>query len=162
MRSSCKAERGSPTHGRPNPLEDLAMPSLRQIACAALVAFAVAAPSAFAQTALLDGKVFVADAGLKGKPADEKGDVLTFAGGRFHSSLCDQWGYDKGEYKATKVGDAVQFEAVTVSEKYGRNVWKGTIKGAEIEGTFLFHPKPGFFNKNPAPEEHWLKGKAKS
>ena len=137
------------------------MRNVGPVALAALLLAAAAAPSTFAQTALLDGKVFVADAGLKGKPADEKADVLTFADGRFHSSLCDQYGYDKGQYKATRVGDAVQFEAVTVSEKYGRNVWKGTIRGNDIEGTFLFHPKPGFFNRNPAPEEHWFKGKAK-
>jgi hypothetical protein len=134
----------------------------RSIAFAALAVAALASfPTAFAQPALLDGRAFVADAGHKGKPADEKGDVLTFANGRFHSSLCDQYGYDKGEYKATRNGDAVEFEAVTVSEKYGRNVWKGTIRGNDIEGTFLFHPKPGFFNRNPAPEEHWFKGKAK-
>ena len=137
------------------------MRNARYVACALFAAAALAAPMAFAQTALLDGRAFVADAGLKGKPADEKGDVLTFAGGKFHSSACDKYGYDKGDYKATKVGDAVEFEAVTLSEKYGRNVWKGTIRGTEIEGTFLFHPKPGFFNKNPAPEEHWFKGKAK-
>jgi hypothetical protein len=134
----------------------------RLIAVAALLVAAFAAPIACAQASLLEGRVFVADAGHKGKAADEKGDVLTFADGRFHSSMCDQFGYDKGEYKATRNGDAVEFEAVTVSEKYGRNVWKGTIKGAEIEGTFQFYPKPGFFNRNPAPEEHWFKGKAKS
>ena len=133
----------------------------RFIACAALALAAFAAPPAFAQANLLDGRVFIADTGIKGKAADEKDDVLTFAGGKFHSSACDKYGYDKGEYKATKVGDAVEFEAVTLSEKYGRNVWKGTIRGGEIEGTFFFHPKPGFFNKNPAPEEHWFKGKAK-
>ena len=133
----------------------------RLIAFAALTVAASAAPLAQAQTAMLDGKAFVADAGHKGKAADEKGDVITFADGKLHSSMCDQYGYDKGAYKATRVGDAVEFEATTVSEKYGRNVWKGTIKGNEIEGTFLFYPKPGFFNKNPAPEEHWFKGKAK-
>lgn len=131
------------------------------IAFASVLAAALATPCAFAQPALLDGRAFVAEAGVKGKPADEKDDVLTFAEGKFHSSACDKYGYGKGEYKATKVGDAVEFEAVTLSEKYGRNVWKGTIRGAEIEGTFLFHPKPGFFNKNPAPEEHWFKGKEK-
>lgn len=135
----------------------------RLIATAALLAAALAAPPAvFAQAAALDGKAFVADAGLKGKPADEKDDVITFAEGKLHSSACDQYGYDKGAYKATQVGDAVQFEATTVSEKYGRNVWKGTVRGNEIEGTFLFYPKPGFFNRNPAPEEHWFKGKAKT
>ena len=128
----------------------------------ALVAASLAASLAFAQTAALDGRAFVADAGLKGKPADEKNDVLTFADGKFHSSLCDQWGYGKGEYQAKKLGDSFEFEAVTLSEKHGRNVWKGTIRGGEIEGTFVFYPKPGFFNSNPAPEEHWFKGKAKS
>ena len=133
----------------------------RSIAVAALAVAAVASPFTYAQTAMLDGRAFLADAGLKGKPADEKGDVITFADGKLHSSLCDQYGYDKGAYKATKVGDAVEFEATTNSEKYGRNVWKGTVRGNDIEGTFLFYPKPGFFNKNPAPEEHWFKGKVK-
>jgi hypothetical protein len=138
------------------------MRNSRLIAGAALVVAACAPLLALAQASLLEGHAFVADAGLKGKPADEKGDVLTFSAGKFHSSACDQYGYDKGDYKAAKVGDAVEFEAVTLSEKYGRNVWKGTVRGGEIEGTFVFHPKPGFFNKNPAPEEHWFKGKAKS
>jgi hypothetical protein len=133
----------------------------RLIACAALALAAFSAPYTLAQTAVLDGRAFVAEGGLKGKAADEKDDVLTFADGKFHSSSCDQYGYGKGEYKAARVGDAVEFEATTLSEKYGRNVWKGTIRGGEIEGTFVFHPKPGFFNKNPAPEEHWFKGKAK-
>jgi hypothetical protein len=134
----------------------------RYLASAALLAAVLAAPSAFAQKAPLDGRTFAAEAGLKGKAADEKGDVITFADGKFHSSACDQYGYNKGEYKATKAGEAIEFEAVTLSEKYGRNVWKGTVRGGEIEGTFVFYPKPGFFNKNPAPEEHWFKGKAKS
>jgi len=134
----------------------------RYLASAALLAAVLAVPSAFAQKAPLDGRAFAAEAGLKGKAADEKGDVITFADGKFHSSACDQYGYNKGEYKATKAGEAIEFEAVTLSEKYGRNVWKGTVRGGEIEGTFVFYPKPGFFNKNPAPEEHWFKGKAKS
>ena len=138
------------------------MPVSFRIACTAFVAAALLSPTAFAQTAALDGRVFVADAGLKGKAADEKDDVISFAGGRFHSQLCDQFGYNKGEYQATTVGDAVQFEAVTLSDRYGRNVWKGTIRGGEIEGTFVHHPKGWLLNPNPAPIEHWFKGKAKS
>lgn len=133
----------------------------RIIACATLAASVLAAPVALSQTAPLDGRVFVGEAGYKGKPAHEK-EVITFAGGKFHSSACDPYGYDKGDYKATKVGDAIEFEATTQSEKYGRNTWKGTIRGNELEGTMVFQPKPGFFNKNPAPEEHWFKGTAKS
>ena len=138
------------------------MRNSRLIASAALAVAAAAAPFASAQTAILDGHAFVADAGLKGKAADEKDDVLTFADGKIHSSSCDKYGYDKGAYKASKVGDAVEFEAETLSEKYGRNVWKGTIKGGEIEGTMVFYPKGWMLNPNPTPEEHWFKGKAKS
>jgi hypothetical protein len=121
-----------------------------------------AVPVAEAQTVTLEGRVFVADAGVKGKAADEKDDVLTFANGRFHSSSCDQWGYDKGVYKASSSGGATSFEAETNSAKYGRLVWKGTVRGNEIEGTFMQYPKPGIFDSNPAPIEHWFKGRAKT
>ena len=117
---------------------------------------------ASAQTALLDGKVFIGDAGVKGKPVDEKGDVITFKDGTFHSSICDQYGYNKGSYKASASGDATSFEVETVSEKDGRLVWKGSVRGSEIEGTFVHYRKGGFFNSNPAPVEHWFKGTAKS
>ena len=49
-----------------------------------LAALALAAiPVAHAQTAILDGKAFVAEAGERGKPVEEKNDILTFAGGKF-------------------------------------------------------------------------------
>jgi hypothetical protein len=139
------------------------MKTVRNLLFCSFCAMALAvAPAVFAQGASLDGKTFVADAGEKGKAADEKGDVITFAGGKFHSSACDQYGYGKGDYKATTAGDAIQFEAVTMSEKDGRLVWKGTVRGDQIEGTFVHHRKPGIFNKNPEPVEHWFKGKAKA
>jgi hypothetical protein len=118
--------------------------------------------AAQAQTAALDGRIFVADAGEKGKAADEKNDVITFAGGKFHSSACDQYGFGKGNYVARAAGEAVTFEAETQSEKDGRLVWKGTVRGSEIEGTFVHYRKGGFFNSNPEPIEHWFKGKIKS
>jgi hypothetical protein len=128
-----------------------------------LVAAALAyVPHALAQTALLDGKAFVADAGEKGKPADEKADLVTFGGGKFHSSSCDQYGYSKGDYKATRAGDTIQWEAETTSEKDGRLVWKGTVRGSEIEGTFVHYRKGWLLNPNPDPIEHWFKGKAKT
>ena len=121
-----------------------------------------AMPLAQAQAPTLDGKVFVADAGEKGKPADEKSDVITFAGGKLHSSACDQYGFGKGDYKYSVAGDAVAFEAQTQSEKDGRLVWKGTVRGDEIEGTFVHYRKGWMLNPNPAPIEHWFKGKVKS
>jgi hypothetical protein len=109
----------------------------------------------------LDGRAFVAEAGEKGKAADEKADVITFAGGKFHSSACDQYGYNKGDYRAASQAGATTFEAETSSEKDGRLVWKGTIRGNEIEGTFVHYRKGWMLNPNPEPVEHWFKGQAK-
>ena len=115
-----------------------------------------------AQALPLDGKVFVADIGYKGKDAHDKGDIITFKDGKFHSATCDQYGYNKGDYKAATQGDATTFDVETQSEKYGRLQWKGTVRAGQIEGTFVMLPKPGFFDRNPAPVEHWFKGQAKS
>ena len=122
-----------------------------------------AMPMAQAQSpaATLDGRTFVADAGEKGKAADAKADVITFASGRFHSSACDQYGYTGGEYRASSQAGATTFEAETASEKDGRLVWKGTIRGNEIEGTFVHYRKGWMLNPNPEPVEHWFKGQAK-
>ena len=124
--------------------------------------FMLSAAPVAAQTTPLDGKTFIAEAGEKGKAADEKNDVITFKDGKFHSSSCDQYGYGKGDYKSSLQGDAVTFEAETKSEKDGRLVWKGSIRGDLIEGYFTHYRKGGFFNANPAPIEHWFKGKVKS
>ena len=132
------------------------------LAAGVLGASLVLSPALFAQTASLDGRAFVGDAGMKGKEADEKGDVLTFNGGMFHSSSCDQYGYSKAAYKATAAGDAIQFEVETTSEKDGRLVWKGTVRGSDIEGTFVHYRKGWLLNPNPEPQEHWFKGKAKT
>ena len=113
------------------------------------------------QAAPLDGKVFIADAGIKGKEADEKGDVITFKEGKFHSSLCDQYGYNTAAYKAVEQGGAIAFEVETTSEKDGRLVWKGSVRGDQVEGSFIHYRKGGFFNSNPTPVEHWFKGQAK-
>ena len=121
----------------------------------------VSAQSA-APAATLDGKVFLADAGIKGKAADEKDDVLSFTNGKFHSSSCDQYGYNKGDYKTIAEADGIRFETETYSEKYGKLAWRGVVRGDAIEGTFIQYPKAGFFNSNPAPIEHWFKGKVKS
>jgi len=121
-------------------------------------AFVLAAP-AWAQSGSLDGKVFVAEAGEKGKAADERGDLISFASGTFHSSACDKYGFQKADYRSA---DGKAFDAETTSEKDGRIVWKGVVQGDSIEGTFVHYPKAWLLNPNPAPVEHWFKGKAKS
>lgn len=126
---------------------------------AALMALPVT--QAAAQAMPLEGKVFVADIGYKGKDAHDKNDIITFKDGKFHSATCDQYGYNKGAYKTATQGDATTFEVETESEKYGRLQWRGTVRGSQIEGNFTMFPKPGFFDRNPAPVEHWFKGQAK-
>ena len=63
----------------------MSMQSTRNVisiaALAALFAATLVLTPVGAQTATLDGKVFVADAGEKGKAADEKGDIITFKDG---------------------------------------------------------------------------------
>lgn len=126
-----------------------------------VLAACLAVIPAAALPGLLDGKVFIGDAGEKGKPADEKDDVITFQDGMFHSKVCDQWGYSKGAYRATAEGDVITFETETVSPKDGRLVWKGTVKGDSLEGVFTHYRKPWLLRRNPAPIEHWVKAKLK-
>lgn len=127
----------------------------------ALIVYVLNPSHAQAAAGALDGKAFIADAGERGKAADEKGDVITFADGVFHSSLCDKWGYGKGEYKVTGGTESINFEAETVSAKDGRLQWKGTIKGDIIEGSFIYFRKPSVLRPNPEPVEHWFKGRSK-
>jgi len=67
----------------------------------------------------------------------------------------------EGAYKASATGEAVSFEAETNSARYGKLLWKGTIRGNEIEGTFVHYRKGWMLNPNPEPVEHWFKGQAK-
>ena len=109
---------------------------------------------------LLDNKTFIADTGPKGKPAEEKGDVLTFRDGQFHSSICDQYGYSKALYQSRPEGNVIAFETETRSEKDGRLVWRGMVRGNDVEGTIL-HYKKGLFGVSGTPVEMWFKGTLK-
>ena len=136
--------------------------SARSVLCAAVLACAATLAPASWAAGPLDGKVFVGEAGEKGKAADEKNDVLTFADGKFHSSACDQYGFGKGDYTARVDGDATYFEVTTTSEKEGRLVWKGALKNGALEGSFVHERKPAWYRPNPEPIEHWFKAVPKS
>ncbi len=133
-------------------------PSIRKAFPITLFALAAVLPISSWAQASLDGKAFVAEAGEKGKAADEHEDLITFASGTFHSSACDKYGFTKSSYSSA---DGRSFDAETTSEKDGRIVWKGTVNGDTIEGTFVHHPKGWLLNPNPIPVEHWFKGKVK-
>ena len=126
------------------------VPSRRQALALALGAAATvqAAPAA-AQGASLDGRRFDGVFIERGKTSGDA-DTLTFQGGRFRSSACDRYGYSDAAYKTSAAGDAVAFEAETVSPKYGKLQWKGVVRGDKLDATAtsLREGKP--------PIENWV------
>jgi hypothetical protein len=107
----------------------------------------------------LEGRRFDTQAGMAGKPGHVPSDILSFAGGLFHSSDCDQYAYGKGRYTTRVESDgSIRFEARTESPTYGHNVWSGRVRGRSIEGEFVFHRKPTFWRPSPDPLPHWFKG----
>lgn len=130
-------------------------------ACRAALALALGAqwPLHAAANDGLEGRRFDTQAGMAGKPAHVPSDILSFAAGLFHSADCDQYQYGKGRYTRTVEPDgAIRFEAETESPTYGRNLWKGVIRGRSIEGEFVFLRKPTWWRPNPEPLPHWFKG----
>ncbi len=97
-----------------------------------------AAPSGYAGGPL-DGKAFL----IKG----EKGEVLSFEDGKFHSSECEKWGFGKGDYTTTSTGDATMFSAKTSSAKHGNMVWTGTVTADRLEGSYTWTKKAWFRTK---------------
>ena len=88
----------------------------------------------------LDGKTFTAF-------LDGEDDVLTFQDSTFHSLSCDEWGFGTGEYTTEEQGDSISFEVKTTSENDGSLVWKGTVRGDTIKGSYLWTKKGWFGTK---------------
>jgi hypothetical protein len=109
-------------------------PWLLRAAVLAGSALVFAGAPALAET--LDGKTFDGVFIAKGKTRGDA-DTLSFRNGRFHSSACDQYGYSDAAYKTTPQGDAIRFEAVTESAKYGKLVWAGYVRGDKLDATVM-------------------------
>ena len=125
-------------------------PSRRQALAIALGAAAsVHAGPAVAQGASLDGRRFDGVFIERGKTSGDA-DMLTFQGGRFRSSACDRYGYSDASYKTSAAGDAVAFEAETVSPKYGKLQWKGVVRGDKLDATATS------LREGKAPIENWV------
>jgi hypothetical protein len=82
----------------------------------------------------LDGRNFFGIVLECGKTEGDP-DTIIFKDGRFRSTGCDRWGYGDGPYTASAAGDAVAFEAVTESPKYGKLLWYGLVRGRRLDGT---------------------------
>jgi hypothetical protein len=106
----------------------------------ALVATSTSLPQAKSGKALLDGSTFYVALAPKGKPAYAT-DTLTFAQGLFHSSECDQYGFQKGKYSAKRNGDVIEFETETRSAKEGVMRWKGIVSGDDITIYYVWDKK---------------------
>lgn len=84
-----------------------------------------------AGAALLDGKSFTGTFVEKGKSKGDS-DTLSFVAGRFRSSACEQYGYGDAPYAAISDGESIRFDTETRSPRYGKLIWKGVVKGREL------------------------------
>ena len=101
--------------------------------------FAIAAaalPAAPALAGNIDGRSFQGVFLERGKTSGDE-DTLIFKDGRFRSTACDRYGYSDAPYTATAAGDALRFQAETVSPKYGKLLWSGTIRGGKLDATVM-------------------------
>ena len=124
-------------------------------ACLLLALSAIAAfASADEPAATLDGRTFAGESAEKGKKKMEK-DAVTFTGGRFRSKACDAFGFGDAPYVATTAPDGtIHWTAETASAKEGKIQWKGTVKGGELYGTYVW------IKAGQAPIEYWIKASA--
>ncbi len=86
----------------------------------------------------LDGKNFTVMTVDKSKPDAVEPEHLSFMDGYFDSEECHQYGFTKTEYKATKDGDNINFEATMTSDKEGKMIWKGMVMGDKIHGDVVW------------------------
>ena len=92
---------------------------------------------------VLDDKSFEVRVSPKGKEHDiSTPDTLEFAGGRMHSTACDEFGFGTSTYTARKVDGGTEFHAVCKTPSGTTNDWHGTVRGDTIEGGYTF-TQPG-------------------
>ena len=102
----------------------------------------------------LDGRRFIGPTGEKGQEAygDEE---LTFYDGKLYSVDCARWGFGEGIVTTRTDDDGIHFAAETRSEKYGKIVWEGVVRGDRIEAVYTWR-KEGWFVETV--REYWFKG----
>lgn len=113
--------------------------------------------AASAVSGILDGKQFIGPTGEKGKKVDHE-DVLSFSDGTFTSSACSPYGFKSGPYTATIEGDAIHFQAVTISPTHGKMEWKGTLKDGTLDVTYSWTKERWLWTTY---REYWFTGSLK-
>lgn len=124
-------------------MSTLTLASRRPLLLGALALAAAAAAGAVQaqQSTPLEGRRFDGVFIQRGKTSGDA-DTLTFQGGRFRSSACDRYGYGDAPYRISQQGDTVVFEAETESPKYGKLIWRGTVRGDKLDATAMM-PREG-------------------
>ena len=102
----------------------------------------------------LDGKRFIGPTGEEGEEAygDEE---LTFYDGKLYSVDCARWGFGEGVVTTREEAGGIHFSAETRSEKYGKIIWEGVVKGDRIDAVYTWR-KEGWFVETV--REYWFKG----
>lgn len=85
-------------------------------------------------TTPLDGRRFDGIVLERGKTTGDA-DTLIFESGRFRSTACDRYGYGDGAYTATVSASEIAFQAETESAKYGKLLWRGTVRGPRLDAS---------------------------
>lgn len=116
-------------------------------ALCALTLMSITLPALASET--LDGKRFEGVFMERGKTSGDA-DTLTFRDGKFRSSACDKYGYSDAIYKTSTQGETTVFEAETESARYGKLLWKGTVRGEKLDATALA------IRSGKAPVEKWV------
>ena len=106
---------------------------------------------------ILEGKAFSGELGPPGKAASAT-DLLLFNDGMFVSKGCEaRCGYTAAEYQIRAKGDQFEVTSETPCLKSDAIiVWRGTVTGNEIEGTFTWVNKRWYWTFE---KEFWFKGK---
>ena len=108
---------------------------------------------------LLDGKTFAGFNGEKGQDLDpDEAEEMIFNNGRFVSTTCNKYNFSEVDYSASKVGDIIHFQAITLSPTHGKIVWQGVVHGDQIEATFVWTKERWYWNTH---REYWFKGSLK-
>jgi len=128
---------------------------------AALLGFALCMGQVFADSSrgLLDGKTFVGLNGEKGRELDpDEHEEIVFDNGRFNSTTCSRYNFGDAPYVASKVGDSIHFEVVTVSPTHGEIAWQGTVTGEQARMNFVWTRERWYWDIR---REYWFEGKLK-
>ncbi len=93
----------------------------------------VKVPHKYSHSGKLDGKLFLVTLTQPGQAPLK--DSLIFRSGTFRSTACHTYGFDSGKYGTKESGQALTFTSKTQSTKEGIMLWKGSLRGNQVQGT---------------------------